>query len=361
MKRFFAWLLCICIITNCSVVYAANEPWSYDSLMSKAYCNEVYRQISETPNISSHVAKRHVTVTIEKASVLYSLSDAPIAVLYTFEPCGYAIYDPVEQIVLEYSTTRTHRYPLAESIRRYYDGVLRYYIRTASGFQDLSTGLLVEETVQSVFNSSDFYNAEELNETNTRAIGSETISAGRRLIYGTRHYDCNTSENMSFFYPNGHNSPGVCGSTACAILLAYYDDHLSHLAGDGDFATNSKKTYGLGEEHQYGIKLVQELVSYIEPSGIGSVLLDSGMEDYLADHGISGGLALGLFSAYDAVKNTIEEDIPLIVGLLSRHYAVAVGYKNYNGKQIKIDEGNGQDYIWVASATILSTWTLYVD
>ena len=63
--------------------------------------------------------------------------------------------------------------------------------------------------------------------------------------------------NFSFFYPNLSKDkqdkwPGVCGSVACAIVMAYYDDYKSSLAGSGDFATDWKKQQDLKQTTRMG-------------------------------------------------------------------------------------------------------------
>lgn len=152
--------------------------------------------------------------------------------------------------------------------------------------------------------------------------------------------------------------PGVCGSLACAILLAYYDDYHSEL---GDFVTDWKKTSGEWTTDSYGKPLVKELVSYIEPNANGSVFLNPGVSSYLLTRGITGDASLGVLTVYQQVKGSIGsfgEGDPLIVGT-TKHYSVAVGYKNISEKQIYTNNGLGS-YTWINADTVISTWSLFI-
>lgn len=187
------------------------------------------------------------------------------------------------------------------------------------------------------------------------------------LVNTTRFYNCNRTSNFDYFYPDFTEEelddiPGVCGSVACAIMVAYYDDHESSLAGDGDFATDWKKTGGSTSAGTYGLYLVNEFIPLVEPSGNGSIFLNPGMSSYLSNHGISGGCSLGLLTVYQQTKNAIKSDgsgVPLIIGT-SSHYCVGIGYKNVDGKKIYVNTGWGGTS-WIDASTVVSTWTMFFN
>ncbi len=175
---------------------------------------------------------------------------------------------------------------------------------------------------------------------------------------------CNTFANFSYFYPDFSNEElqnlaGVCGSVACAIMVAFYDDYKSALAGSGDFATDWKKTGGSTLDNTYGKYLVKEFVSLIEPSGNGSIFLNPGMTSYLSYHGISGGCRIGLLAVYQQTKNAIDNNDPIIVGTIN-HYCVGIGYKNISEKQIHVNTGWGTAS-WINASTVISTWTMFFN
>ena len=288
MKRSLtAVMLCLCIVASALNASAFDGKTKLLAPMSESYCELVYQQVSTEPGAEQTVVQS-ADVTIESGDFLYSLLDEPIAIFYQLSPLGYAIFDPVTGQVLEYSIESDHPFYNNRSEHYYYDGVMRYFVLRTDGFVNLRTGQIVQVQDRMVSDSEDMYHNSESQEQ-MRAIGTETSSVGRQLDETTRQYNCNTSSNFFTFYPHASIAdyegwPGVCGSLACATVVAYYDDHYPELAGDGDFATNSKKTSGSRSNNTYGIELVTEMVGYIEPSANGSVFLNGGMEDYLSDH-----------------------------------------------------------------------------
>lgn len=69
---------------------------------------------------------------------------------------------------------------------------------------------------------------------------------------------------MAYFYLNfteeeAADCPSVCGSLACAVLVAFLDDHHSSWAGSGDFALNSAKTSGTIGESTYRASVLYEV------------------------------------------------------------------------------------------------------
>ena len=358
-KRFLAIFICLGIILGMTPISALAAENDMD-LLSADYLNQVYYQMADSaaPNT---IASDELSVS--HAEYLYDFNDQPIAILYQFAPKGYAIYDYVASVVLEYSKDNDHPFYTDPAERYYYNGVFGYYAATANGFVNLATGM-VETPDSNNFGRANFYpNPDEA------ASDLQTRAASEGPVYldnTTRFYNCNTTSNFSYFYPDFSESqlaniPGVCGSVACAIMVAYYDDHESSLAGSGDFATDWKKTGGSTSNNTYGRDLVKEFVSLIEPSGNGSIFLNPGMSTYLSNHGISGGCSLGLLTVYQQTKNAIGDGsgVPIIIGT-SNHYCVGIGYKNISGKQIYVNNGHGGTS-WIDASTVVSTWTMYIN
>lgn len=358
-KQVLAIIVCLSLIlgmTPISAVAAENDT----NLLSAGYLNQVYSQMADSIE-TNRMAAEELSVT--RAEYLYDFNDDPIAILYRFAPKGYAIYDYVTSIVLEYSKDNDHPFYTDLSERYYYNGVFGYYAATEDGFVNLATGMTITPDNNN-FGRANFYPNfdESVSEPQTRATSEGPVY----LDNFTRFYNCNTSENFSYFYPDFSKEqlagiPGVCGSVACAIMVAYYDDHESALAGSGDFATDWKKTSGSSADNTYGRALVQEFVGLIEPSGTGSILLNPGMLQYLNNHGISGGCSLGLLTVYQQTKEAIGDGsgVPIIIGT-SNHYCVGIGYKNVSGKQIYVNTGHGNTS-WINASTVVSTWTMYFN
>lgn len=328
---------------------STTEVWANEQIYPPIdqYCEDVLGEIAGS-------SSQETSISVEDSFYLYNFVDEPIAIFYKLQPFGFAIYDFVGTTVLEYSKEYDHLYYLNSEITYYYEGVLQYYIRENDSFKNLITGQrkVIEEGY--CFCSENFYHSSDNN--TERSYAPETY-----LENETRFYDCNISENMSYFFPDlteeeQKNCPGVCGSLACAVLIAYYDDYCSDLAGNGDFVSETYKTYGMGTKGYYGKFLVGALVKYIEPNGNGSVFLDPGMTSYLQTCGIRGGLSMGILTVYQQTKNAIDSGVPLIVGLVG-HYAVGIGYCDILEKQIYLNYGDGRA-MWVNANTVLNTWKM---
>lgn len=361
MKKLLAVLLSVGMMLSIPMgAFALDSDAGNTPPMSEEYCNQVYEQIADVPPSTRSVTTN--SVSIEDGQYLYSFEGQPIAILYRFEPQGYAIFDYENKVVLEYSTDADNPFYTDENAKYYYNGLFNYYTATDDGFQNLATGQTLTVNDCSVSDSMSFYKDGEVPEN--------SIQANEGPVYldnGTRFYNCNVYDNLSYFYPDFTEDeladiPGVCGSVACAIMVAHFDDYHSDLAGNGDFATDWRKTGGSSSDDTYGKYLVKEFIDYVEPDGDGSFFLNPGMSSYLDDHGIDGGCSLGLLAVYQQTKNAIKSDgsgVPLIIGT-SSHYCVGTGYKNVSGKQIRVNTGYGYSS-WINASTVVSTWTMFFN
>lgn len=362
MKKLLSILLSMTLLCGFACpAFAASETDAEITPMSEKYCSAVYEQIASSADKTS--ADRAET-TISRGMYLYSFNEKPVAIFYKLAPQGYAVLDYTNGVVLECSTEADNPFFIDENAHYYYNGVFNYYAGTEDGqFINLATGQIVQQDACLINEVTDFYCDGEI-PVETKGEMSE---GPVYLEHDTRLYNCNVSANFSYFYPNFTNQqlqsvPGVCGSLACAVVVAYLDDYKSSLAGNGDFATNWKKTGGSTSDNTYGKYLVKEFVDYVEPSGNGSFFLNPGMSSYLSAHNISGGCSLGLLSVYIQTKNAIQSDgkgNPLIIGL-SNHYCVGAGYRNISAKQIYVNTGWGYTS-WINASTVVSTWTMYIN
>ncbi len=360
MKKFIA--IALSMVVAWTFVVPALAVQHDDVLLDvseKEYCEDVIEQIADS---TIRTADARNQINLEDSFYLYNFADQPIAIYYKLEPVGYAIYDFIASTVLEYTTECEHPFYVDASQKYYYEGVFNYYKAVPGGFENLATGQIKTINSQYEFTSSDFYHNSENNGVTTKASEGPVY-----LENDTRLYNCNTAENLSYFYPDLSQAdlddcPGICGSLACAVLIAYFDDYRSDLAGNGDFATDWKKVSGEGTDDAYGKPLVKELVALIEPSANGSVFLNPGVSAYLRERDITGRVSMGALTVYQQTKNAIGSDgsgDPLIVGTTS-HYSVGVGYKNISKKQIYTNTGYGY-HSWINASTIISTWTMHID
>ena len=201
----------------------------------EVYCADVVAQIADSPLMTADVGNQ---LDLEDSFYLYNFADQPIAIFYKLDPVGYAIYGFTGSTVLEYTTECDHPFYTDASQRYYYEGVFNYYKAVDGGFENLATGQIKSVNSEYEFTASDFYHNSENSGIATRASEGPVY-----LENDTRLYDCNTADNLSYFYPNLSQAdlddcPGICGSLACAVLIAYFDDYHPDLAGSGDFAKN---------------------------------------------------------------------------------------------------------------------------
>lgn len=348
---------CIMILSFTVYAFAAEVNKDIEIISSIDICADVIAEMADSPLMVA--SENELLLDLDSSFYLYNFNDEPVAIFYQLSPIGYAIYDYVGTTVLEYSTESNLPFFANPNQRYYYEGVFCYYEATENGYRNLATGKIKTVNEDYHFASEDFYhNTEDSDSISARASEGPVI-----LENATRLYDCNTSDNLSYFYPNKSQEdlddcPGICGSLACSVLLAYYDDYHSDL---GDFVVDWKKNSGQGVANAYGKPLVKELVGYVEPNANGSVFLNPGVSSYLANRGITGRVQLGILSVYQQTKNAIGDGTgdPIIVGTTS-HYSIGVGYKNITQKQIYTNTGYGY-HSWVNANTIISTWTMHID
>lgn len=145
-----------------------------------------------------------------------------------------------------------------------------------------------------------------------------------------------------------YNPTGICGSTASAILLKYYD-----LWVNGNYIPSNL-------ESSSGETLIKYLVPYIEGSERGSYAIDveSGLETYMYIQGISNA-AISQTYNYNTVKSKINANRPVLILInnhpgLGDHWIVAHGYKKgyydsslLNFTTIIVNDGHGNNNISV--------------
>ena len=361
IKRWYAVALVIVLLfTSNPLLVAATTLNTKSPDIPVEYLDYVYEQINFDDEF---INKTRTKFDVSASTYLYNLSNEPVAVIYHFNPIGYAIYDYNSEIVLEYSLDNNHPFIKANGLRYYFNGICNYYIRTADGYLNLATNRIIPFD-NAASESHSFYNENYVQYASSVQRGAPYGPI--ILSNSTRLYNCNISSNLPYFYPNAtpaelEDNPGVCGSVACAILVAYYDDYKSYLAGnEGYFADYGSKVSGTVSNYTYGIELVKEFIGYIEPDGNGSLFLNPGVRSYLSDHYLSGGLRSNVLNAYRDVVDAVGDDVPIIVGLVG-HYCVAVGYK-YDGtyEYIYVNTGWG-GHAWYYAGSVLSSWTLYLD
>ena len=355
MKKLISLIGCFAMLFSFSLPALAAEQNDI-SISKPGFCADVLAEIANSPVTK---ANDNNQLDLGNSFYLYNFNDEPIAIFYQLSPIGYTIYDYTGKTVLEYTTESNHPFYNDPNQRYYYEGVFCYYEPVENGFRNLETGQVKSVGPNYHFDNKDFYNNTIKDEPKAMKASEGPVI----LSNSTRLYDCNMRKNFRYFYPDLpqkdlDDCPGVCGSLACSVLLAYYDDYHSNL---GDFVDDTQKSGGKGVAGAYGKSLVKELVQYVEPNANGSIFLNPGVSSYLRDRGINGRVQVGVLSVYQQTKKAIGDGTgdPIIVGTTS-HYSVGVGYQNITEKQIYTNNGHG-GYTWINANTVVSTWTMHID
>lgn len=97
---------------------------------------------------------------------------------------------------MECSTEANNPFFVDKNARYYYNGVFNYYIETKDGlFTNLATNQTVTQDTCQINEAKDFYSNGEIPVTTKNATSEGPVY----LSHSTRLYNCNVSDNFSFF------------------------------------------------------------------------------------------------------------------------------------------------------------------
>lgn len=346
---------------------------------------------------------------------LHNSDNEVVASMIYLSPVGYMIFDPVENIMVEYSIESNNKYYNDKDAEYVYGGALQYYEKEGGFLKDLKTDMSISlDIVNELIVSDSFYANKDtstqnfVNTNNNRTLErSNTIDFSIQKSVPNLNKDL--SNNNTSYYANedcywyyydeyltnstyeyncnatydGVNIPGklfgkpdgVCGSVAAAILFSYYDDYRND-----NYVYNPYKNSGIYNEHTYGCSLVRDLVPRIEHGNGGSSLgqLKSGMESYLSSRNINNPVKTHWgIGTEDYVRYGASHNRPTILGAASwlgseysDHWVVGIGYEEYgyrksNGNLItwnfyvKINDGHGKDDVFINISTVDCACWLY--
>lgn len=139
--------------------------------------------------------------------------------------------------------------------------------------------------------------------------------------------DTKSAHYISGTVPNyDHNPDGICGSTAAAMLLRWYD-----LYQNNNYVPSSL-------ESANGVVLIEHLRSYIDGDNPGSDPGDVyfGILDYCADQGVSHAGGIENYSDAYVMGRVDTYEIPFLVCTLNHpkygnHWVTGYGYNYSNG------------------------------
>ncbi len=267
---------------------------------------------------------------------LYNLDDNIIAFAFILSSGGYIISDLKGEIIqayFEYTKTSDVFCDVVEETKIYYAGVDNYFIKKNSCMIDLFTGEEIEENIVSQL----INNFEEIS---SKPVATSNSSSGITPYAVTSKYMLANPLATISYNPNNL----ICGSTAAAILLFYYDDYK-----DGNVLQ------GLYESDRTGETIIKFLAvpinGGISDTSRGATVSDirdglniyfnsMNLKDYSA---IADSRNLG-FGYSNDFMNMIRSDKPFILifddveGSPRGHFYVVHG--------ILLDYGNGLYYVY---------------
>lgn len=303
----------------------------------------------------------NLAVNTDSIEPLYNTTDELIA--YYFEGNqGYAIIG-VDGTIIEFSDNgKIHNFDNQDSQKSYYLGVGEYFIETddkntiADIFSDeeikKDEGQNIQIKPESTFKSKKEQDIVEVNDKNMSA--TITYPDGHKDPKGRKQYTSTTYNSLTLDSKANlpyntryfsYNTDGTCGSTASAIMMYYYYDHIGK-----SYITNHSY---IGTTDQKQKAFVNHFKTLLGDNGSGTGFSDvkNGINSYLSEVGKSKDCtyitdANVLSSVISKIKSCINNKKPCIIDLdaeptYGEHWVVGVGYASYYG----IVNGRNRGYV----------------
>lgn len=266
-----------------------------------------------------------LNIKIEQSSKinLYGKDDNVIAEFYRLKEIGYIIIDKSNNNVVEYSTENNNLFINDRNTKYYYGGPLNYFIQTSD-----KTNLIKLDSQEFVNKDAAILqkNNESLMLSSTRNLPVDS-SFTYKTPYLPRTYS--------------YNPHAICGSTASAILLMYYHDHVSSAYVPSNLVSAD------------GVSLVKHLVNYIDNDDIeGSSYSDvvNGLTRYLSTKNVIS--RVQRLDIVNGASRLYDKKLPIIVGLANHptyenHWVVGYGLHSVYGliDYFIVNNGWGQNGI----------------
>lgn len=253
---------------------------------------ENIQKVSETLDLA---------ICLEQQIPLYNQEEEIVAYYYPGAESGYLIVDAETWKPIEYSYNNKLSFFSNSERKYYYGGPFCYYFEVGNQLKGRD-GSLIEKSDLHFDNKAEDFSVSDFAKTTSRATQNIRIS------HVPRNYTYN---------PNG-----ICGSTAAAIFLMYYDDYVSD-----KYVDTAYEVSGTGE------KIIKMLVPYIDGSSLGSTAADmvKGLNNYLSKKGFSKSAKQ---LSQSRIAEPLSSDRPVLIDLdrhptYGEHWVVGYGYNTY--------------------------------
>lgn len=237
-----------------------------------------------------------------------------------FSTGGYLIYDVNLNIIHEYSVCESNA-KIDGNSEVYYGGALVYLIEQNGKFYDLSLEVSIGNKREIIEKSRVIQEKMKNNFQYSRT----SLPATRNTIKGT--------------VPNySYNPNGICGSTASAMMLRWYNNNVN-----GKYVPSNLETSD-------GVALIKHLKSYIDGSTPGSSAGDvfTGIQSYCKKQGVSHAGGFDRITADYIIGRVDSYKRPYIMGLYNHptykdHWVTGYGYRISGGTVYAIvNDGHGK-------------------
>ena len=278
-----------------------------------------YQQLN---NITSEVG---VKLDLASKTPLYDGDDNIVAYFFRGIEKGYAICDLSYSSLIEFSATENHILYGDSNQTYYYGGPFNYGVKNGSIIEDVDGKAVEREEM-------DFSAWKpKRNKSNVSATAAATTE------YRELSYDLRTLS---------YNPDGICGATATAIAMMFYND-----AVDGSYVAAANEPTSAN-----GMNTVIFFRSYVVPGyplTVGSTEKDitNGINSYLSSIGKS--RRASYYTSFATVKNNIRENDPVIMGTTyyKQHWVVCHAYMiTPSDTYVYVNNGYGQNNIAFSSS-----------
>lgn len=249
--------------------------------------------------------------SISGRTILCDVAGEESFVLYSFNPCGYIIFDISVTTVLEAAFCENSKSPFPEIIdantQLCYGGPGNYYYLSNNTLRDINSNRVLTE-----------YEIESIAE-GTRKVSEYVNTNAYRIEEPSRVGVLTTMIESDYFISLtnqfGNNVSGTCTTVATCILLGYYDEFV-----DDDFVSYLFRN-GIGTTQGFHDYMAY---NYIDPDYNGAYITDAaiGMNDYFSVIGIdaesfavTGPYPTGPNNTVSTVLTSVQNGYPLIANM----------------------------------------------
>lgn len=279
-----------------------------------------YAAESNKNNLTDNIAIKNTlndineTADYSNAKALKAADGTERYIYLPFSTGGYLIYDKNLDIIHEYSTNTGNEY-IEKNTDIYYTGALRYFVKKNDYFVELSTGKSVGSAIK--FTEIATTIEERISEKRQK-LTSTRLAAARSTISGT--------------VPNySYNPDGICGSTASAMMLRWYDLYVNQNYVPSNLESSN------------GVNLIIHLRTYIEGNTSGSTVgqVYSGIASYCSNRGVSHNVGYAVVDINYIVGRIDTYGTPFVLGLYNHptynnHWVTCYGYSVSGGYNFAI-------------------------